>query len=288
MNNGLVVRMDHQSTSSSTVATMTASVTTLRKRVFILLAVHCDQLIMYNEDISADEAESRAQQSLTGLTIASLDFANPRHVRYNGLCLRSAWRPLSPSLFRRLKRALVYRDKCCNQRNFGALVPMVNTTQHTYKENERRMPDGAYTLQSFYRYDCGTPEHVDQPLVENPYLTGLNGTTRSEKRYAEHYKRIVEFIQQELVRWNEAGNSQPVIVYHKLPVAIANWLPDDLHRINPRLKFKFLGHTVSAKWARTSPHCRYRPNHNVCVCEICLIDEYAAQLVNALNNDTNA
>lgn len=235
--------------------------------------------------MSTEEAESRAKQSLTNLTIVSIDFSNFRTVRYNGLCLRSVWRPLSPTLFRRLKRTLVFRDKFCNQRNFTSLISTVNSSRFVFNENTRRMPERCQVLQSFYRYDCNVFENVNEPLCENPFRTGLNGPTASDVRYAEHYKRIASFIEHELTRVNESIDSYPVVVYHKLPVAIANWLPNDFRMFCPQARFKFLGHTVSAKYVRTSPHCRYRTNHNVCVCEICLTDEYGAQLVNMLTQN---
>lgn len=276
--------MSSQSLSFSSQPSSLSSTATGKqpKLVFLLLAVHCDQLIMYNEEMDTEEAESRAKQSLTNLTIVSIDFSNLKTVRYNGLCLRNVWRPLSPTLFRRLKRTLVFRDKFCNQRNFSSLVPVVNSARFVFNENTRRMPERCQMLQSFYRYDCNVPENVDQPLTENPFRTGLNGSMDSGVRYAEHYKRIASFIEHELVRINENIESYPVIVYHKLPVAVANWLQNDFRTFCPQACFKFLGHTVSAKYVRTSPHCRYRTNHNVCVCEVCLADEYGAQLVNML------
>lgn len=272
-----------------TSSTVSASVEKSKcRRVFLLLAVHCDQTIMYNEEMSAEEAEERAKQSLTGLTIVSIDFTDRLNVVCKGRCLRSVWNQLNTTLFRKIKPSLVYRDKCCNQRNFSTMVPVVRSVN----ENERKMPVHAQTLYTIFHYKCEVEENVTRPLAANAFNTGLHGPS-SEIRYAEHYKLIIEFIEDQLRRWREMygednDEDDQIIVYHKLPLAIANWLPNDLRRLSPRLNFKFLGRTVSAKFVRTSPHCRFRCNHNVCVCEICLSTEYATQLIDSLNGNTTA
>lgn len=249
--------------------------------VFLFLAVHNDQSIMYNDSMSTKEAETRAKNSLTGLTIVSLH-EDPilRSIDYNGLILRSAWESLPQPLFRRLKRQLVFRDKCCNQRNLADLEPLVITKR---TETSRRVPANYMTVRSSYRYDRHVQENLTRPFEANPYLTGLDGPENSAVRYANHYRRVQEFIFHETRRLGGAtADSRRIVVYHKLPIAIANWLVNDMVHLWPRLEFKFLGHTVSAKVVRTSPHCWRRVNHNVCVCEVCLTDEYAAQLVDVL------
>lgn len=332
---------DRTTTTPTTTTTATATMTKKFgkfRRVFLLLAVHSDQQIMYNDEITREEAESRAKQSLSNLTIASIDFTNPRTVRYNGLCLRNAWRQLPFELFNRLKRTFVFRDKICNQRNFGSLVPAVSSVKYTTDGCYRRMPDHCRMLESYYRYDCNVPEILTVPLRENPYRTGLDGPIDGTVRYNEHYKRIAAFVRQELTRWaatnvdtrrnddqdnigdsngsggnvcsdnnkNNSGNGYrgncndhnvideddngnkefddpAAIVYHKLPTGIATWLPRDLSKFCPGVRFVRLDDdddTVTARHVRTSPHCRYRVNHNASLCEICLIDEYGARLVN--------
>lgn len=253
------------------------------KRVFFLVAVHCDQTIMYNTEITQEEAETRAKQSMTGFTIASIDFSNMHTVHYNGLCLRSSWQQLPFEVFQQLKQVFVFRDKFCNQRNFGSLVQAVNSV---HSVGTRRMPLCYHTLDSYYRYDCNVDESLTEPMVANEFRTGLDGPESSLVRFNKHYKRIVEFMRNELKRWNKFvtnQSNQPITVYHKLPTSIMNWLPKDIQKVyRGSIRFVYLGDNVSAKYVRTSPHCRYRVNHNVSICEICLIDEYAAQLVNML------
>lgn len=249
--------------------------------VFLLLAIHNDQSIMYNESMSMEEAQLRAKNSLTGLTIVSIDNQTSGDcVNYNGLILRSAWETLQQNLFQRLKRSLVFRDKCCNQRNLNDLTPFVITDR---KSKVRRIPSNYSCVVSKYQYDRFVKENLSRPFEANPFLTGLAGSEDSSKRYENHYRRIIEFIYHETKRLGgDTADKRPIVVYHKLPIAIANWLVNDIQQLWPGVQFKFLGHTVSAREIRTSPHCLRRVNHNVCMCEVCLTDAYAPQLIETL------
>lgn len=300
---------------------------------FVLLATQSDPTLLYNDSFSHDESESRSRENLCGVTIVCVKRPCTERVTYRGLCMRSNWTRLERDTFDRLKSWLIFRDKCCNQRNFNNLIPMVNTTRrHHGGRRERNLPHGCQLLQSYYQY-CRVSEYllpsvangstessttttktaaetatatagmecerdrepsllvrrtgvVALPLQPNRYFNGLAGPPSNE-RYSEFYAQILAFMRDELRLENKYEKNDleqltldQVPIFHKLPSWLSSWFCADLLALEPTLRFEYVGASISAKSVYTSPHCRYRVNHNASICEICLMDEYGAQLCN--------
>ena len=127
---------------------------------------------------------------------------------------------------------------------------------------------------------------VALPLQPNRYFNGLAGPPSNE-RYSEFYAQILAFMRDELRLENKYEKNDleqltldQVPIFHKLPSWLSSWFCADLLALEPTLRFEYVGASISAKSVYTSPHCRYRVNHNASICEICLMDEYGAQLCN--------
>lgn len=277
---------------------------------FFLIATQSDPTLLYNESHSYDENENRSRENLCGLTIVCVKRPSAERTTYRGLCLRSAWTKVEKDTFDQLKPWLIFRDKCCNQRNFANLVPMVNTTRRSASgKRERSLPHGCQLLQSTYQYnkvaehlfptslndqECIKPEKrqrrqgvVTLPLTANRFANGLSGPPSNE-RYVEFYQQVLTFIRNEIRIESKHSRRklllEQVPIFHKLPSWMSSWLCSDLSALEPNLQFEYVGSNISAKNVYTSPHCRYRINHNACICEICLMDEYGAQLVSRMQH----
>lgn len=268
------------------------------KMFFVLLATQSDPTLLYNESLSNEESEDRSRENLCGLTIVCVKRHRSERVTYRGLCMRAAWTRLERDTFDELKAWLIFRDKCCNQRNFNNLIQMVNTTKRVHNgRRERTLPHCCQLLQTYYQHvrvpeyllpavsptaeeNGGRPGIVALPLRPNRYLNGLAGPPSNE-RYAEFYQQMLTFIREE-VRVEQKQNPQlsveQIPIFHKLPIWMSSWLCKDLLALEPSLRFEYMGASISAKNVYTSPHCRFRVNHNASICEICLMDEYGAQL----------
>lgn len=265
---------------------------------FVLIATQSDPTLLYNESFSYEESEDRSRENLCGLTIVCVKRPCPERVTYRGLCMRAAWTRLERDTFDKLKAWLIFRDKCCNQRNFNNLIQTVNTTRRVHSgRRERTLPHGCQLLQTYYQH-VRVPEYllpavsstaeengrhpgiVALPLRPNRGLNGLAGPPSNE-RYAEFYHQMLNFIREE-VRIEKKQNPQlsveQIPIFHKLPIWMSSWLCKDLLALEPSLRFEYVGASISAKNVYTSPHCRFRVNHNASICEICLMDEYGAQL----------
>lgn len=285
----------------------TVEVSVTHKMFFVLLATQSDPTLLYNESSSHEESENRSRENLCGLTIVCVKRPCSERVTYRGLCMRSAWTRLERDTFDKLKAWLIFRDKCCNQRNFNNLVQMVNTTRRVHNgRRERTLPHGCQLLQTYYQYvrvseyllptvastteekpehsPCRRPGVIALPLLPNRYSNGLAGPPSNE-RYAEFYHQLLAFMREE-IRVERKQNPQlsldQVPVFHKLPTWMSSWLCEDILALEPSLRFEYMGPSISAKNVYTSPHCRYRVNHNASICEICLMDEYGAQLCNKM------
>lgn len=238
---------------------------------FLLLAVHSDPFVEHNQEhLSETEMGARGKLSLSGLTIVALDFARPEHVVYRGLCLRTK-RPDNSDEIPRDR--YVFRDRCCNSWNFDSLIQNVLSSKLTHAGVRRRLPRCAHFVESIYTYNT--------TLVDNcNSTTSHRSELDSKDRYRDYYEKIVEFVFDQCRQRNLS--TEDTVIYHKLPVALSSWLIDDLSKQfgSFAANFCFLHRFVRASNVRISGHCLRRENHNSCICEICLTDEYAPQILN--------
>lgn len=251
---------------------------------FLLLGVHADPFVEHNQ-LDELEAGKRGKLSLSGLTIVALDFARPEHVVYRGLCLRTR-RPAEGTA--NIPRdGYIYRDKCCNSWNFDNLIQNVLSSSGQHAGVKRRLPRCAQFVESIYTYNTSLVDNCNSTASHRPnrgFAAIDEQNTRD--RYRDYYQKIVEFVLDQCRQRNIS--TEDVLIYHKLPVTLASWLLGDLaeqfasHRTT--VNYCFLHRFVRASNVRISGHCLRRENHNSCICEICLTDEYAPQLLNLVCN----
>lgn len=230
--------------------------------LLFLIATQSDPLLLYNHDLTLDECIERSKQCLTGLTLTRINFENKKNIKYEGLCLRSAWTEVDKAKFDSMLPKLVFRDKFCNQRNFHGFKNRVLTVKHS-REQSRRLPKCCESLESIYRYDVGAK--IDRQAVETKDI------------YFDHYKKLIQFA------LNAFEDKTNITIYHKLPPHM-HWVLDDIKNLQINICFEYLA-DVSAANAKTTHHCNNRVNHNVCLCEICLMDEYGAALVDKITEN---
>lgn len=270
---------------------------------FLLLGVHSNPFVEHNgvdmDERREEELRQAGKYALSGLTIVCLDYANLDRVTYRGFCLRAS----SAALPLETRPMLVYRDRFCNTRNFDRIMQSV-TTFHTYPrpivtttpngprakklDNRRRCPKWARCIESTYTYNCSLLDKYDTSCAVSECHGGfiVAKDANTSARYVEYYEKIAQFIGEQC---DQRGyRLADTIIYHKLPVILSSWLIDDIvdHlTAYPPPNFQFLHKRARVPNVRISPHCVRRENHNSSVCEICLTDEIAPQLIDCLLED---
>lgn len=242
---------------------------------FFLMGVHSDYTLLYDPG----REEKRSTRSLYGLTLVAFDFRDVRRVKYNGLCLRKNFVPINDiEKYKKVRSEFIFRDKCGNFRNFVNMPAHVTTDVSAAVA--RKMPRRAKTLESYYRHAVVSVKDTDG---EDDDGTG----------FAPFFERLTVFARDQL-RWMDPfvsrDASKKLKIFHKLPECTSVWLTSLWSDLFPSVEFVAVANEkIKATYPIMSQHCRFRPWHNVALCEICLFDEYGPLLIDALlDNETVA
>lgn len=243
---------------------------------FFLMGLHSDYTLLYGPGCE----EKKSTKSLYGLTLVSFDFRDTRRVKYNGLCLRKNFVPINDSEeYNKVRNEFIFRDKCGNFRNFVNIPAHVSTDVSAAVA--RKMPRRAKTLESYYRHEIVSVKSRDPANGEEDDGTG----------FAPFFERLTVFAKDQL-RWMDPfvarDETKKIKIFHKLPECTSVWLPKLWSDLFPNVDFVAVDNKkIKATYPIMSQHCRFRPWHNVALCEICLFDEYGPLLIDALlDNET--
>lgn len=256
---------------------------------FILLANQSNPNIMYR-DLTTYPPETRSRvlhhqieaskRAFTGMSLVSVDMSQANRVQYNGIIQRTAFRRCDVEQYQHLKPWYVIRDKFFNYKNFA------NTNWHVMTQRRDRTrwhPKSTNSVISTYFAQLDVPELMEEVNFDE-YGYGFfdRPDVPSWHRYKIFYNNMNLFIHNELKRLGLPDN-YPIDVYHKLPFnmswILSDWLTFRKNEMS-RLKVYAMPSYVCARNIPVSIHCMRRANHTNHICEICLVDAYAPQLIN--------